>query len=152
MKKLDKLTVTWSGLLPSMVKLLESWEPPKLKGETNYRDHLLNEMRASIPSDCKVEKEYRHRGTTIDIWVKWQGVISSDEVSFELKINLTRKTDFDRLVGQIEGMEPSRNKTVVVLIGETDPALLGRLRERYAKYIQDDLNQTMAIVCVPISS
>jgi hypothetical protein len=73
-------------------------------------------------------------------------------VAFELKVDLTRKTDFDRLVGQLEGMEPAKYKTIVVLIGETDPSLLGRLRDRYAKYLEDELSQTMSIVCVSIGA
>ena len=46
-------------------------------------------------------------------------------------------------------MEPAKYKTIVVLIGETDQALFGRLKERYSKYIKNDLIPTMSIVCVP---
>ena len=49
-------------------------------------------------------------------------------------------------------MEPANYKTIVVLIGETDPSLLGRLKERYGTYIQNDVAQTMSIVCVPIAA
>jgi hypothetical protein len=149
MAQLEKLSVGWHGLLPSLTKFVEQWRPPSLRGETKYRDHLLSALREAVPDDTKVEKEYRHRGTTIDVWLKWQGVFSSEEVAFELKVNLLRKTDYDRLVGQLEGMEPAKYKTIVVLIGETDPSLLGRLKERYAKHLQDDITQTMSIVCVP---
>lgn len=146
------MSVGWHGLLPSLTKFVEQWQPPILRGETKYRDHLLGTLRAAVPSDAKVEKEYRHRGTTIDVWLKWQGLFSSEEVAFELKVNLLRKTDYDRLVGQLEGMEPANYKTIVVLIGETDPSLLGRLKERYGTYIQNDVAQTMSIVCVPIAA
>lgn len=112
---------------------------------------MLAALRAAVPEDAKVEKEYRHRGTTIDVWLKWQGLFLSDEVAFELKVKLQRKTDYDRLVGQLEGMEPQKHKVIVVLIGETDPSLLGRLRDRYAKQIQNDVAKTMSIVCVPLS-
>ena len=152
MMQLAKLSVGWNGLLPSLTKFLEQWQPPNLRGETKYRDHLLGALRAAVPNDSKVEKEYRHRGTTIDVWLKWQGIFDSEEVAFELKVNLLRKTDYDRLVGQLEGMEPTKYKTIVVLIGETDPTYLGRLRERYAKHIQSDVAQTMAIVCVPVGA
>jgi hypothetical protein len=113
---------------------------------------LLNALRDSVPEGTKVEKEYRHRGTTLDVWLEWKGLLARDEVVFEIKVNLNRKTDYDRLVGQLEGMESTKNKTIVVLIGETDSALLGRLKERYAKYTQDDLARTMSIISIPIDS
>jgi hypothetical protein len=98
----------------------------------------------------KLEKEYRHLGTTLDLWLKWSGFISIEEICFELKVKLSRKTDYDRLVGQIEGIDPRKNQVIVVLIGDTDPALLERLRERYRELMETDLNRRMAIVCVPI--
>jgi hypothetical protein len=57
-------------------------------------------------------------------------------VLFELKLNLTKKNEFDRLVGQIEGLAPQENDVFVVLFGERDPALVGRLRERYGEDIE----------------
>lgn len=62
--KLEKMAVSWHGLLPCLTKFVEQWQPPVLRGETKYRDHLLETLRASVPVDAKVEKEYRHRGTT----------------------------------------------------------------------------------------
>jgi len=134
MAKIEKLAVSFNGLLPTFVKLVEAWQPPTLKTETEYRNHLVDYIRAAIPGDARVEKEFRHRGTTMDIYVSWKGILQNDDLSFELKRDLVKKTDFDRLVGQIEGLDPMKNKVVVVLVGKTDKALLGRLRERYAKF------------------
>jgi hypothetical protein len=149
MAQIEKATVPWQGLLAVMTDLVKAWHPPRLKGEVKYRDHLLQVLREQLPTDAKAEKEFRHRGTTVDLWVRWQGFVASDELVFELKVDLKRKTDYDRLVGQIEGMEPGSQKIVVVLIGETDPSLLGRLTERYAKYTQPLGAQSMSIVLVP---
>lgn len=103
----------------------------------------------SVPDDARVEKEYRHRGTTMDIYVTWKGILQSDGLTFELKKDLTKKTDFDRLVGQIEGLDPVKNKVIVVLVGKTDKALLGRLREKYAKVLQAGMDPpTLAIACI----
>lgn len=149
MAKIDKLSVTWGGLLPVIAKAVSAWKPPKLKSEAAYRDNLLALLRETVPDDTRVEKEFRHRGTTMDLWLEWKGVIMNDELAFELKVNLKRKTDFDRLVGQIEGIDPRKNKTVVVLIGETDPALLGRLQDKYRGQLQLD-PPLLAIVKVPV--
>lgn len=152
MTKIDKLDVSWNGLLQRLTRFVEEWRPPRLSREKEYRDHLLNALREAIPMDSKAEKEYRHLGTTIDIWVKWQGILASDEVAFELKVDLKRKSDFDRLVGQLEGLNPTRNKVLVVLVGETDAALLNRLKERYAKHLVEGLGHTMSIVCVLVGT
>lgn len=153
MEKIDKLSVSINGLVPTFVKLVNSWRPPILKAETSFRDHLVDFIRASIPDDVRVDKEYRHRGTTIDIYVSWKGILQEDSLSFELKKDLKKKTDFDRLVGQIEGLEPSKNNVLVVLVGDTDKSLLGRLRDKYARELAGPLfdSTTFAIVCVDVA-
>jgi hypothetical protein len=75
--------------------------------------------------------------------------LDSDELAFELKVNLKKKTDFDRLVGQIEGLEPRKNKVLVVLIGDTDPMYLGRLEAKYAEQMKRS-PATLSIVQVTI--
>lgn len=152
MKKIEKLEVSWNGLLPVVSKVVSQWNPPRLKSEISYRNDLLAMLREVLPADTQLEKEYRHRGTTIDIWLKWQGVLQSDELAFELKVNLKKKTEFDRLVGQIEGLDPRRNKVLVVLIGETERDLLGRLEAKYVTQIKGDLagDKYLAIVQVSI--
>lgn len=151
MRKIEKLSVTWSGLLPVIAKAIEEWRPPKLKSEAAYRDSLLFHMREILPEDANIEKEFRHRGTTMDLWLGWKGMIANDELAFELKINLKRKSDFDRLIGQIEGLNPKNNKTAVILIGNTDPALLFRLKEKYKNEIDGNF-PTMAIITIPVAT
>ena len=151
---ISKLAVTWEGLLTAIAKLTAQWHPPPLKNEAAYRDHLLALIRSAVPSDTKVEKEYRHHGTTIDIWVRWVGLAMSGELALELKVNLKKKTEFDRLVGQVESLNPEANAVLVVLIGETDRSLLGRLQEKYSRFITPPIgtSATLAIVEVPTST
>lgn len=142
MTPLTRGGVAWEGLFSKIEKLVVSeWSPGPLKSEKQFRDSLLAQLRFGAPPSplCRIEKEYRDGGTTADIYLKWQGLVFSDEIYMELKLNLTRKTDFDRLVGQIHGLEPAKRKIVVVLCGETDPALLGRLKELFANYLEDSL-------------
>jgi hypothetical protein len=70
-------------------------------------------------------------GTTTNIYVKQPGFFGSSEVFIELKRNFLQKAQYDRLVGQIESLEPKKNPIIVVLCGETNPALLTRFRQRY---------------------
>lgn len=154
MTQVGKLLVSWEGLLGAMAKLVRTWEPVPAKNEIAYRDQLLAFIRRAVPADTRIEREYRHRGTTVDLWIEWKGLFVGDELAAELKVNLKKKSELDRLVGQIESMNPSKHKVLVVLIGETDEALLGRLRARYADFIAPPLasGARLAIVEVPVAT
>jgi hypothetical protein len=89
-------------------------------------------LREKLPKE-KIEPEYRHLGTTTDIYVKQDSFFGSSEVFVELKRNLQSKAQLDRLVGQVEALEPKKNAVLLILCGETNPALLTRLKERYLK-------------------
>lgn len=116
----------------NVLKLAKQWKPQALPTELKYRDSLIVHLREQL-RDAKIEPEYRHLGTTTDIYVKQPGFFGSSEVFVELKRNLLQKAQYDRLVGQIESLEPKKTPIIVVLCGETNPALLTRLRERYVK-------------------
>ena len=114
----------------SVLKLAKQWQPQALPTELKYRDSLIAHLREQL-REAKVEPEYRHLGTTTDIYVKQSGFFGSSEVFVELKRNFLQKAQCDRLIGQIESLEPKKHSIMVVLCGETNPALLTRLRERY---------------------
>jgi hypothetical protein len=132
--RLTKAIVAWSGLRENVSKIIrDGWHPGKLDSEANYRDSLATFLRESAP-DAHVEVEYRHQGTTTDIYLKWRGIFSTDELFIELKYNLRHKAEYDRLVGQIEQIGPKKHSTVLVLCGEELNAnVLTRLHERYTK-------------------
>ncbi len=114
----------------SVNKLVKEWQPQMLPTELAYRNSLTGLLRERLPK-AKVETEYRHSGTTIDIYVKQSGVFASSEVFIELKRNFLQKAHLDRLVGQIESLQPGKNAILVVLCGDTNPALVSRFKEKY---------------------
>jgi hypothetical protein len=111
-------------------KLIGVWQPAQLANELQYRNSLTALLRERLPK-AKIETEYRHNGTTIDIYAKEPGLFSSTEVFVELKRNLLHKAQLDRLVGQLESLQPGKNAILVVLCGDTNPALVTRLKEKY---------------------
>jgi len=115
----------------SVLKLANQWQCQPLPNELAYRDSLIEHLREHLSGVKRIESEYRHFGTTTDIYVEQSGYFGSSQVFVELKRNLSSKAELDRLVGQIESLEPKRNPIIVVLCGETKPTLLARLRERY---------------------
>jgi hypothetical protein len=103
-----------------------------------YRDSLVGHLREKLAKE-QIEPEYRHLGTTTDIYVRQAGFFGSSEVFVELKRNLLQKAQYDRLVGQIESLGPKKNPIIVILCGETNPALLSRLRDRYVKPLSGEV-------------
>ena len=130
-KKISKLDVTLGGLINCVSKSVATWKPVEAKREIQYSAALAEYLREACPEDIRVETEYRHGGTTADVWLSWTGHFLKDEVFFELKRNLEKKTDYDRLVGQIEALKPRDHNVIVVLVGGTSKELLGRLKEHY---------------------
>lgn len=114
----------------SVNKLIAEWQPPLMPNELQYRNSLTALLRERLPK-AKIEVEYRHGGTTTDIYVKEPGFFGSTEVFMELKRNLLHKAQLDRLVGQVESLQPGKNAILVVLCGDTNPALVTRFKEKY---------------------
>lgn len=129
MEKITKASVAWHGLLASVCHIINAWNPKELQSEREYRDSLASYIRESAP-DAHIECEYRHLGTTIDILVQWNGILSGDQVFIELKRNLTQKAELNRLIGQIDDLQPEEHNIIVVLCGVTSPALLDRLKAK----------------------
>ena len=132
MALLNKANVAWSGLLLKVVEIIrDNWQPGKLSSELQYRNSLATFLRDAAP-DAHIETEYRHAGTTTDVYLKWQGIVSSDSVFIELKYNLRQKGEYDRLIGQITQINPGKRHLIVVLCGDQhDENLVTRLRQSY---------------------
>jgi hypothetical protein len=132
--------------LNTVVNLIHQWQPDRLPKELKYRDSLAAFLHERLPQAI-VEKEYRHSGTTSDLYVECAGFLRSSEVFIELKRNLLQKNQLDRLIGRLESLKPSKHRIIVVLCGETKPELLTRLRLHYAALAEDYFGlKTMAIV------
>ncbi len=133
-------------VLDTVVHLIQEWQPAKLPRELKYRDSLASFLRDRLPRAI-IEKEYRHSGTTSDLYVECSGFLWTSEVYIELKLNLLQKNQLDRLVGQLESLNPRKHRIIVVLCGQTKPELLTRLRLQYARMAEERFGlNTMAIV------
>ena len=140
------LGVEWRGLFAEVLGVMKDWAPTTLPTERDYQGSLVSYLREKFPG-ARVDPEYRHNGTTADLMLSWSGIFTgTHRVYFELKRNLTRKAEFDRLVGQIEDLKPSDNSVVVVLCGQCDPQYVERLRERYAESTGGLFGHATAIV------
>lgn len=78
--------------------------------------------------------------------MRWAGLLFKGEAFIEVKRNLHKKAILDRLVGQMEALQPGKHGILVVLVGKTDDALLGRLQERYRAYFDAQYEEHLAII------
>jgi hypothetical protein len=124
------LEIAFMAAFETVIELVKAWQPDELPTELKYRDSLTALLRDRL-RDTKIETEYRHAGTTTDIYVEQPGFFGKTEVFVELKRNLLQKAQLDRLIGQLESLEPKRNSVIVIVCGETNPALVTRFKQKY---------------------
>ena len=78
--KITKAHVVVSGFQEALLRLLKGWRPPPMQNEFEYRDSLYECLRAALPDDTAVEKEYRHGGTNSDLYVRWKSLREKGQV------------------------------------------------------------------------
>lgn len=144
-----KVEISQDRIVSLVATLLSDWHPSVLKNELGYSNSLASYLRAALPDDAQVDREYRHEGTTCDIRIAYR---VADEVFLELKWQLRKKAECDRLIGQVEGLKPSKNKIIVVLVGETNQTLHGRLKAQFSNYLCDQRvgEERFMVVHVPM--
>jgi hypothetical protein len=120
--------------LESVYRVIKQWQPDDLPTEARYRDSLIAFLNEKL-SRAIIVKEYRHNGTTTDIYVKRQGILGSTHVFIELKRNLKKKSDLDRLIGQLRYLKPRSNYVVVVLCGDSEPAFVDLIKQEYSNVL-----------------
>jgi hypothetical protein len=120
--------------LESVYRVIKQWQPDDLPTEARYRDSLIAFLNEKL-SRAIIVKEYRHNGTTTDIYVKRQGILGSTHVFIELKRNLKKNSDLDRLIGQLRYLKPRSNYVVVVLCGDSEPAFVDLIKQEYSNVL-----------------
>ena len=138
MAEINTFDVWFNGITSSVSKAIAGWTPGTLTSEKQYRDSLFAELRVTFPK-AKIEREYRDTGTTADICLIWNGILTVTKIYIELKYNLTKKTEYNRLLGQIMDMAPRENKIFVVLCGHTDIEFSERLRAHLTEYTEPSM-------------
>lgn len=139
-------------LFGSVVDRVRSeWSPGRLADERAYQRSLEAFLRAVLPGRAALSPEYPHLGGRLDFFIRFEGLVQRHEVIVELKHDLKDKAEFDRLVGQLEGLEPDRQEILLVLCGETRPDFLATLERRYEALMNPLPGQepSFAIVCKP---
>jgi hypothetical protein len=117
-----------------VLSALTDWKPAELPTEIDYHKSMETFLRERFPK-ARVEREYRHNGTTADLFVSLEKLLFKYELYVEVKRNLTKKTDYDRLVGQVAALSPRKFPVLVVLCGKTDDRYVARLNEQFKEEV-----------------
>ncbi len=125
------------SIITDTIEDLKRWRPGELPNEKAYHLSLEAFLRKKHPQ-ANLEREYRHNGTTIDIYFAKPGLLGTRHLFFELKRNLTKKGECDRLIGQVERMHGGSYNSLIVLCGRSDPRWVQRLCDRFKAHLQDD--------------
>ena len=112
---------------------IKRWTPKyNYENESGYRDDLINFLRTDLNRSSWL-------GSTSHIIRKESGRHLADididrKIGIELKLNLKKKSQADRLIGQVKGFLKDYDGVLIVLCGETDPDQLAYLNDLLSEY------------------
>jgi len=103
-----------------VLKSVKSWEIHRsFSNETECRKSLADHIRTKLPSYLVLEEDGNER-RKVDISVSNSGsliYLFEKKIAIELKYQLSKNTDLDRLIGQVMGYkELNFHRTIVVSI------------------------------------
>lgn len=130
----------FGSLFDDVLEIVKDWKPKgKYTSESGYRDDLMAYLRKKLnepePFSFGLTKKHVIRKESgrhlADIGV-------DRKVGIELKMNLTKKTQRNRLVGQLTDYMKDYKGIIVVLCGEIREAECEELREDIKRISPED--------------
>ena len=117
-----------------VARAIGEWEMPHSAGpEATLRASLADHLRRSLPSNAAVIEEYGAEKSRTDIAVlssNRQADEYTQKVAIELKHKLSRKSELDRLVGQIMGYRSEGFDKALIVSVDPEPNLHEVLKNR----------------------
>jgi hypothetical protein len=102
--------------------LVAQWQrPPDSDSEQALEDSLFQFLQTRLPG-FRITRQYAHDRLKADIVIE-------QAVAIELKYDLAHKSEYQRLIGQLEDYAQWNIPLVLILAGRTDPDIEHRVRE-----------------------
>lgn len=117
--------------LDPLAKAIDEWQPVDCSSEKQYQTSLTARLKELFPK-AHLTVDYGIGDGKVDIGIKLDGFLASDLVLIELKFNL-KKSECQRLVGQIQEYASHGDALFIVLCGETDNKHLATIKETAEK-------------------
>jgi hypothetical protein len=102
-------------------KLVTKWNPSDCKSEKDYENSLYRFLHQEL-SDVQITKQYAVGRVKADLLIGEKTIV-------ELKLNLTKRDQFQRLVGQLEEYKEWKGRVILILIGDTEPNFRKQLKK-----------------------
>jgi len=122
------------NLCNEVLNIIEEWSPKKkYSKEIEYRDDLMEFIRKELKRNqqnilfgtsethCVKKESGRHLA---DIGI-------DEDIGVELKLNLRRKAEMDRLEGQVSGFSREYSCIIIVLCGKVSDEIVEELEYRF---------------------
>lgn len=119
--------------------LTELWKPIGCRTERQYQESLLKCLKKRLVG-VNVSNERRKPYSRVDILI-------GKQTQLELKYNLERQTEYDRLVGQMGKVEDTDGFFIAVLTGLTANRIAEQLDKRVRKLNNESGRTRFAVVC-----
>jgi len=108
------------SLINKVLQEVREWQPAKnYRSELKYTEDLHSVLLEKF-QNSQVTRDDKNNKKGLDIGVTHQSMYSGESVGIELKYNLDKTAEYQRLIGQIETKGQRYGHIIVVLVGQTN--------------------------------
>lgn len=115
----------------NLIELIKEWSYDFESSKINERKICKELSNYLCDKGYKVHREYRDKDNTIDlvIYLDNFGGWGDNRINIEVKYNLFRKCQFDRMKGQLDGMKKCNGRNILLIFGKLDCNMSNRIEE-----------------------
>jgi hypothetical protein len=137
-KSLRNLWFDFMDPVGTVYDLIHEWQPTNTSSETKIEESLHAHLAKHLKRH-DVRRQFRHDRVTADILI-------NEKLAIEIKINLTKTAEFQRLIGQLDCYADWGVQIIVLLVGEVDPDLKRRVEDRLQKDWGDEYQARLVYI------
>jgi len=122
----------FGNMFDDVINIIEDWKPNEdYPNENNYRDDLMKFLRNELNKPNSLALGQPERITIKkDAGRGYCDIVVDNRIGIELKKDLRRKKDVDRLSGQLLDYKKEYEDIIIVLVGETNDEWLDKLYDK----------------------
>ena len=133
------------SLFDNVLQIIKDWNPKaKYSTESKYRDDLIRCLRKNLnhPGNCVFDSPIWGFDSSGQHLIKKEAgrsladIAIDDEIGIELKLNLKRKSQINRLVGQVVDYLSAYSYVIIVLCGHAEQEAVGVLKHNLKRIVR----------------
>jgi hypothetical protein len=125
----------FGSLFDEAVSIIEEWKPKQnYPNENQYRDDLMRYLRQKLNDSNMMNIGFRGKFKIVsEAGRHLCDIAINDSIGIELKLDLRKLAEVDRLYGQIGRYSGQYDGLIIVLVGRTSEEIIDDLRDRISK-------------------